>query len=65
MKVKHAVFMIGVGYIIDWWGGLSKILHTPNANTILVFAAFLKAAGLLILLFKFATHPKLKDLMNS
>ena len=45
MKAKHAIILLILGYCLDFWGGLNKILHTPQANILLTVAAILKIPG--------------------
>jgi hypothetical protein len=65
MKAKHAVGMLFIGYCLDFLGGLFKILHRPEADTILILAAILKIFGLLLFLYKLTSYPKIKDFFNT
>lgn len=64
MKVKHAIICIILGYCINIFGALQKVLHTPQADTILTIAMFVIIFGWLLLLYKILTHPKLKEFLN-
>jgi len=65
MKAKHAITMLVLGYCLDFIGGLFKILHRSEADTILVIAAILKVFGLLLFLYKLTNHPKIKEFLNN
>jgi hypothetical protein len=64
MKLKHAIIVIVIAYCVDFWSSLQKILHSPNADTILIAGTILKISGWLLLLYKIITHPKAKDFLN-
>ena len=64
MKAKHGIIFLGLGYCLDFFGGLQKITHSSAANSILTIAALLKIAGVLLLVYKIVTYPKLKDFLN-
>ncbi len=64
MKVKHAIIIIIIGYCINVWGALQKILHSINANNILTLGFVIIIIGWLLLLYKIITHPKLKEFLN-
>jgi len=65
MKAKHAIILLILGYCLDFWGGLNKILHTPQANILLTVAAILKIPGALLFLYKLVSYPKWKNFLNS
>jgi hypothetical protein len=65
MKVKHAIALLVLGYCFDFGGALLKIMHHPNANTILIVAVTLKILGALLFLFKIINYPKIREFMNS
>jgi hypothetical protein len=64
MKVKHGIFILVLGYCLDFWGAVRKITHSADANYIFYAAAILKIVGGLLLLYKLFTYPKFKDFMN-
>lgn len=64
MKLKHAIIFLVVGYCIDFWGYLQKILHAPGADSFLMIGTILKISGSLLVLYKILTHPKAKDFLN-
>jgi len=64
MKMKHAIILLVIGYCIDFWGGLQKILHTPYADGLLTIAALTKIIACILLLYKILTHPKAKEFLN-
>ena len=64
MKLKHAIILIVIAYCMDIFGGLQKILHTANADTILIVATIIKIIGWLLLLYKILTHPKAKEFLD-
>lgn len=65
MKIKHGIFLIVIGYCVQLYGALQKILHTPTADKVLTVATGIIIFGFLILLYKLFTSPKFKDFMNS
>jgi hypothetical protein len=65
MKVKHAIALLVFGYCLDFLGALFKIVHRPDANTVLTVATLLKIIGSLLLLYKITNYPKIKEFMNS
>ncbi len=64
MKIKNALVFIGIGYCIDVFGALQKIMHTYYADTVLVTAGLFKITGVIVLLYKLLTHPKAKEFLN-
>ena len=65
MKAKNAITLLVLGYCFDFIGALFKILHYPEANTILTIAAVLKVLGALLFLYKVTNYPKIKEFLNS
>lgn len=65
MKVKHAIFLIILGYCITLFGSVQKILHTPYADNALKLGFGFTICGFLLLLYKLFTSAKFKDFMNS
>lgn len=65
MKIKHAILILCMGYCLDAIGGLFKITHHPQADTILIMSAALKVLGLLTFLYKLTRYPKIKEFLNS
>ena len=64
MKAKHALVLLVLGYCLDFIGGLFKILHRSEADTILIIGTVLKVLGALFLLYKIANYPKVKDFLE-
>jgi len=64
MKTKHSLIIIGIGFCLDFVGAFMKILHHPHSNSLLVAGTALKVVGVILLIYKLATYPKIKDLMN-
>ena len=64
MKLKHGIILLVLGYCIEFIGALQKIMHSPNANTLLITGTILKVSGALLLLYKLLTHPKAKEFLN-
>lgn len=64
MKIKHALVIFILGFLINLIGALFKIMHWPFANILLVVATFLEVAGGILFLVKILTHPKIKDFLN-
>jgi TM2 domain-containing membrane protein YozV len=65
MKAKHAIILIVIGYCLNFVGGLLKILHTQEADAILVTAAILTVFGVLLFLVKVIKYPKFREFLNS
>jgi hypothetical protein len=64
LKVKHTCIAIALGYCVDFCGAFLKIMHYGMANTFLTAGLVLKVFGVLLLLTKLLTHPRLKDFIN-
>lgn len=65
MKVKHAIILLVLGFCLDFFGGVMKILHWQGADLVLIVALISKVVGALILLYKILMYEKLKDFLNS
>jgi Na+/melibiose symporter-like transporter len=57
MKVKHAIFLLLLGALLDLFGIMKKVMHHPNAATFFIIATVLEVAGLLLMFFV-AMHKK-------
>ncbi len=64
MKLKHALILLVLGYCVNFVGALLKILHRENADTLFITATFLEILGMLLLLYKILTHPKVKEFLD-
>lgn len=64
MKVKHTIFLIAAGYILEVLGAFMKIMHRASADLVFACAAILIVAGIILLVYKLITYPKFKDFMN-
>jgi hypothetical protein len=64
MKLRHALILLVLGYCVEAFGMLQKILHTPKADTILSIGIILIIGAWLIILTKLLTHPKIKEFLN-
>lgn len=64
MKAKHALIFYAFGLSADAIGALFKIMHWPQADTLLLAATALKVSGILLLTIKLLTYPKVKDFLN-
>ena len=38
MKVKHAIILLVLGFCLDFFGGVMKILHWQGADLVLIVA---------------------------
>ena len=65
MKTKHALLVLGLGFLVDVIAIPFKILHWPYSNDIIIIRTILIVIGGVLLLYKLLTHPKLKDFWNS
>lgn len=64
MKIKHVIIFIVLGYCFDIIGSLLKIMHAPNADTLLIIGTILKLSGFILFLYKLLIHPKAKGFLN-
>jgi hypothetical protein len=64
MKMKHAVIIFVCGLCLDFIGALLKIIHNPNADTLLIIGTVLKLLVGLLFLYNLLTHPKAKEFLN-
>jgi hypothetical protein len=64
MKAKHALILYALGLCGDVIGGLFTIEHWEGGRGILLAASFLKMGGILLLLVKVLTYPKVKEFLN-
>lgn len=64
MKTKHALIILVIGFVISFVGALFKLMHWPFASVMLTVATILQVIGIIILLYKLVTYPKLKDFLN-
>ena len=64
MKLKHGLILLIIGYCLEAFGALQKILHTALADKVLIFSTFFIIVAWLIILFKLLTQPKLKEFIN-
>lgn len=65
MKTKHTLIILAIGFLITLVGALFKILHFPYGNLLLLVGMSCEIFGVILLLYKILTHPKLKDFLNS
>ena len=61
MKAKHALVLIVIGYCLNFVGGLLKIMHTREADVVLVIAAIFLILGILLFFLKITKYPKFKS----
>lgn len=64
MKTKHALFLLAMGFVIDFIGVFVKILHTQYADALMFLGMLLKVIGLLLFVYKLFTNPKAKEFLN-
>ena len=64
MKIKYRIILLIIGYCLQVFGALQKILHAPIADKVLIFSTWTIIAAWLIILFKLLTHPKFKEFIN-
>ena len=65
MKVKHAIVILILGFLLDLVGATFKIEHWPFADVLILSGLALQAAGLILLLWRLMTSTRLKGFMNS
>ncbi|MCC6287835.1 MAG: hypothetical protein IT249_08120 [Chitinophagaceae bacterium] len=64
MKVKHAVIILALGYSLNFIGAFMKIMHRASADIVLLLSTICSVWGIVLLLYKLITYPKIKDFMN-
>ncbi|AII53547.1 GldL-related protein [Hymenobacter sp. APR13] len=64
MKIKHFLALLFLGFCVDFVGALFKIQHWAGADLLLISGMALKALGVVGLLLKLLTHPKLREYLN-
>ena len=64
MKAKYALIFLAGGLCADVAGALFKILHWPFADWLLLAGLTLKVVGVVALLLKLLSHPKVKAFLN-
>ncbi len=64
MKLRYAIILLVIGYCIEAFGALQKIMHTSMADTILSVGIYFVIAAWIIVLLKLLTHPKVKEFLD-
>lgn len=68
MKIKHALIIFLIGFLISIVGTLFKITHWSfgpfSGNIILIIGSIFETLGVLIFLYKLLTSSKFKDFLN-
>jgi len=64
MKTKHAVIILGISICLLVIGALFKVMHWPFAGMMLTVASFLEIIGIILLIYKIWTYPKVKEFLN-
>ncbi|WBA43355.1 GldL-related protein [Hymenobacter canadensis] len=64
MKIKYFLVLLFLGFCVDFVGALFKIQHWAGADLLLISGMALKALGVVGLLLKLLTHPKLREFLN-
>jgi hypothetical protein len=65
MKAKHALLIFVSGYCFNFIGGLLKILHWQQADTVLIIATVLTIFGALLFFYKLTSYPDFKKFLDS
>ncbi|MEJ7611496.1 MAG: hypothetical protein WKF88_10005 [Ferruginibacter sp.] len=65
MKLKYAIYILLLGYVLEILGALLKIMHHPVADILLMASTFIIILGIFLIVVKLVNHPKIKDIMNS
>jgi len=64
MKVKHILFLLAAGYMLEVLGAFMKVMHQASADIVLGCATIVIVVAILLLVYKLITYPKFKDFMN-
>ena len=64
MKAKHALFLLAIGFCLDFIGAWLKIAHWSNGEYWLMAGVLLKIAGVVLLAYKIVTYPGWKGFWN-
>lgn len=64
MKTKHALAVLFLGFALTIIGAWAKITHQLWANFMMTLSTAVEVIGVLLLVYKLITHPKLKDFLN-
>ncbi len=65
MKIKHALFALVLGNVLEFVGAFLKISHSEYAQLVLGLGLGLIVFGGIALLYKLAVHPKVRAFINS
>ena len=64
MKTKYTILLIALGYCVEFWGSLSRIMHYSDAQTLLVIATILKVLGVILFAFKVVNYEGFRKFME-
>jgi hypothetical protein len=64
MKIRSAIIILALGYVLGFIGAWFKITHQAPADLTLAVSAFLKAIGVILLTVFLLAHPKIKEFLD-
>ncbi len=68
MKIKHALIIFSIGFLISIFGAFLKITHLNigpfTGNVAFAISSMLEITGILLLLYKLFTSQKFRDFLN-
>ena len=64
MKVKHGVLLFALGSSALIVATLFKLMHWAGSVTMLLISTVLIGAGLLVLIIKLLTHPRVRRFLK-
>lgn len=64
MKAKHALFLLAIGFVLEFVGGWLKVTHWSTGEYWFLAGVFLKIAGVVLLAYKIVTYPGWKGFWN-
>lgn len=64
MKVRHALIVFFLGFMLHLIGSLFKIMHWPGAGVLLIAATAVQVAAVAVILYKLFRHRKFQDFLD-
>ena len=64
MKIKFSLWLLVVGYAMDFIGAWMKIVHRPHADFMLAVSAIVKVVALFSLIYFLLSHPRVKEFLE-
>ncbi|NML20960.1 hypothetical protein HHL16_08750 [Pseudoflavitalea sp. G-6-1-2] len=64
MKAKHALFLLAIGFVLEFLGSWIRIMHWAKSDYWTIAGILLKIAGVVLLAYKIVTYPGWKNFWN-